>query len=228
MHTITYELIGSEETESYERFKSRVFSLLESRSTDSRVVMLKVTLTTEAPPGFSVIPFSKNKIAAVQTRWSILPENDDLLKDGLIGSYRVSEAFPVQYVRNWPLGQRSPGACMLTLFRKRHDIGRETFIDRWHNGHTPLSLKIHPLWHYSRNVVESIISPEGLVLDGIVEEHTRTQRDLLNPFIFFGGAFRMIPNMIRTYFDVRSFLDYPSITPYLAAEYYLKYTELEK
>ncbi len=220
---ITYELIGGSATESYEDFKNKVISSLQPRIDQDVAQMVKVTLTDSAPPTFSVIPFGKSRIAAIQTHWT----NPDrvsrhLLTNDLIGSYAVSEEFPVRYDRTWAVGERTPGVCLLTLFRKRSDISYETFIERWHHGHTPLSLEIHPLWHYSRNVVGATLTEGSLPLDGIVEEHTRSRSELLNPLKFFGGPLKMLPNMIRTYADVRSFLDYPSITPYLTSEYYLK------
>jgi hypothetical protein len=105
----------------------------------------------------------------------------------------------------------------VTLFKKKSDIDFATFIDRWHNGHTPLSLEIHPMWNYSRNVVKKAVG--GCIhYDGIVEEHFRTRSDLLNPLKFFGHPLTMIPNMWRVYSDVKGFLDYPTIATYLATE----------
>ena len=219
--TITYELVKGLKDEPYDAFKARIWNALEARHSDDRAEMFKVSLTEEKPPALSVIPFGKEKIAAIQTRWSAAPDSVDLALEGILGLYTVSEAFPVAYDRTWQIGERTPGVCLLTLFRQRKDLDKETFLSRWHNGHTPLSLKIHPLWHYSRNVVETL-APGSARLDGIVEEHTRTREELLNPTKFFGGPLAMLPNMIRTYFDVRSFLDYSSITPYLTSEYYLK------
>ena len=220
---ITYEIIKEEPSGSFKQFREEILVRLDQRVKDERVSFLKYTLTEERPPAISVIPFVREKIAVVQTRWESVPSITDLLAHpGLVGGYTVEEAFPVKYERAWPLRTRTPGVCLLTLFNKRHDISEEEFLDRWHNGHTPLSLEIHPLWHYSRNRVISLIKPDSIHIDGIVEEHTRTRADLLNPTRFFGGPLRMLPNMIRTYFDVRAFLDYHSIKPFLTAEYYLK------
>ena len=63
---------------------------------------------------------------------------------------------------------------------------------------------------------------EDFWYDGIVEEHCRTRSELLNPTKFFKNTLMMIPNMIRVYFDVRSFLDYSSVEPYFTSEYILK------
>jgi hypothetical protein len=85
-----------------------------------------------------------------------------------------------------------------------------------------LSLKIHPLWHYSRNVVESKISNESQDWDGIVEEHFRQKRDLLNPFRMFGNPLVILYRFYQVYSDTRSFLDYKTIEPFLVEEYYIK------
>jgi len=58
--------------------------------------------------------------------------------------------------------------------------------------------------------------------DGIVEEHFKTSSDLLNPLKFFGNPVVMVYNMIRTYLDTNSFLDYKTIEPYFATEIYVK------
>lgn len=135
----------------------------------------------------------------------------------LLGTYVVEQALPVAYTRNWPAMTKTPGVCLLTLFRKKRSLDHEEFIRRWHNGHTPLSLEIHPLWHYVRNVV---IQSDGKRYDGIVEEHCRNRNSMLNPAKFFGGPLKMLPNMIRVYLDVNGFLEYGSIEPYLVSEYY--------
>lgn len=189
----------------------------------SAVASLKYTLTDQEPPRGSVIPFGKTKIAAVRIGWKDTPgENPFKGMPECAGSYHVDEALPVAYTKDWPDGQRTPGVCLLTLFRKKPSIDYDTFIDRWHNGHTPLSLKIHPLWHYSRNVVNTRWEEEDPWYDGIVEEHCRTKRELLNPTIFFQNAWMMLPNMIRVYFDVKSFLDYNAVEPYYTSEFILK------
>jgi len=55
--------------------------------------------------------------------------------------------------------------------------------------------------------------------DGIVEEHCRTRNELLKPFKFFAKSGFAPVNMIKTYFDVNSFIDYKSIETYLVQEF---------
>ena len=156
------------------------------------------------------------------------PENIDVPIaseiEGLAGHYFVEEALVLSYEKTWADADKTPGTCLLTLFRKKKNIDYQTFIDRWHYGHSPLSLKIHPLWHYNRNVVKEELSGSQTWYDGLVEEHVKKKSDLLNPFKFFGNPLIIIPRMVTVYRDVKSFIDYGSIESYLTQEYILKST----
>ena len=215
-------LIRGQENENYRRFTDRI---LETGKTAAEIInpaALKVTLTQQPPPKFSVIPFRKSKIAV----FSIFKDDhikvDYLMKaEGFSGAFTAEEALPVAYRKTWADGEPTPGACLLTLFHRKPGIDYDTFIHRWHNGHTPLSLKIHPLYNYNRNVVLQKISDCATWYDGIVEEQTRTRSELLNPFKFFGNALEITGNMIAVYRDTKSFLDYKRIETYLTSEYHI-------
>lgn len=219
----TIYLLRGEASESYTGFKSRILQLCESVSRTKNIRKIKVVLTEEKPPAISIIPFKKKKIASI----SVVTEDGALLpsmvqREGFSGAYAVTEALPVAYKKHWDDGQVTPGVCLLTLFNQKPTIDYTTFIDRWHNSHTPLSLKLHPLWHYNRNVVNKSADNNKEDWDGIVEEHLRTRAELMNPLKFFGNPLQIIPNMIAVYSDTKSFLDYGSIEPYLAMEYHIK------
>ena len=216
-------LIKGIEEETYKQFSDRILALSKIISADEHVEMIKTVYTSEPPPKLSVIPFKKEKIASISVI-SLKNESFGMLinESGFSGAYLVEEAIPVAYEKNWENGVNTPGACLLTLFRQKKNIDYNTFIHRWHNGHTPLSLKIHPLWHYNRNVVKGKLTDSSNDWDGIVEEHTRTRSELLNPLKFFGNPISMIYNMVRVYFDTKSFLDYKTIEPYFAKEIYIK------
>jgi hypothetical protein len=216
-------LLKGKDTEPYPDFKKRIYDTVSALNKVLQPQAIKFTLTESAPPALSIIPFRKNKIAAI----SIIKENPEpvqsLLKDaGFYGAYRVEEALPVAYEKNWKDGEPTPGVCLLTLFSRKKKLDYDTFIDRWHNGHTPLSLRFHPLWNYVRNVVRESIAEGSASFDGIVEEQVRERRDLLNPFRFFGNPLIILPRMLMVYADTRSFIDYPGMETYLAAEYHLK------
>lgn len=179
--------------------------------------------TLEIPPTFSVIPFKKTKISAISLYCDAeLDVSEITTSPGFAGGYEVDEALPVDYVKNWPDFELTPGVCLLTLFNKKRNIDHDTFLNRWHNGHTPLSLKIHPLWSYNRNVVRKLKTEDSENWDGIVDEHFRTKSDLLNPFKFFGNPLVIIPRMLKVYSDVNSFLDYKTIETYYARETWIK------
>lgn len=212
---------GSEET--YGAFSARVLDTVSEGSGDADIC--KVTLTCAPPPKGGVVPYSKNKIALVTLGGEdgIRAAADKLAAcPGFTGAFRVETALPAAYTRNWKDGEKTPGLGLLTLFRRRTDMDYADFIERWHNGHTPLSLEIHPLWNYVRNVVKEKIRGEEKWYDGIVEEHCKTREDLLKTTRFFGGPLKTPGNMVRVYRDVKSFIDYPSIETYSVEEYWIK------
>ena len=216
-------LIRGEKQESYSTFKLRILGLTDDIILHQHPEKLKVVLTENKPPAISIIPFKKKKLASISVVYQDDIEMDEIHKtQGFAGSFDVTQALPVAYVKNWEDGNVTPGVCLLTLFNKKKSIDYKTFIDRWHNSHTPLSLKLHPLWNYNRNVVDDMGKNNAESWDGIVEEHCKTRAELLNPFKFFGTPFHILPNMIAVYRDTKSFLDYGSIEPYLAMEYHIK------
>jgi hypothetical protein len=215
-------IIRGSKGEDYNRFSERVIRTARATVELIKPEALKLTLTAGPPPKLSVIPFKKSKIAIVSV-YRFGNEPIDLLKfsEGFSAAFKVDEAIPVTYEKNWEDGQPSPGACLLTLFHRKPGIDYDLFLNRWHNGHTPLSLKLHPLCNYNRNVVLQKITDRPEWWDGIVEEQTNTRSELLNPFKFFGQGFQVAGNMLSVYRDTRSFLDYKTIETYLTTEYHI-------
>ena len=218
-------LVGGTSRESYSSFRDRMLTAASEITSVYHPEKMWITITTEPPPALSVIPFKKGRIAAFTLVRS--PEAQDpctLLTgiDGFRNASRVEEAVPVSYNRNWPDGEVTPGICMLTLFRSKPGITHDRFIDRWHNSHTPLSLRIHPLWHYNRNVVTETIYSTEPAWGGIVEEHFNPRSQLLNPLVFFAKTGMVIPNMIRVYNDINTFIDTGSMEVWLVREYHIR------
>ncbi len=220
-------LIWGREEDTYSDFENRLLDKTRPLLAREDLFSLKVSLTKTPPPKLSLIPFKRKKIAAVSVSWNKESlKTGDLFKDRfLYGKYEVDEAIPVSYEKSWEDGNYTPGICLLTLFRKKPGISWSTFLDRWHNGHTPLSLKIHPLWNYNRNVVVKSHLAQGDHWDGIVEEQFENQSDLLNPIKFFGNPLIMPYRMWQVYSDVNSFLEYNTVEPYFAHEIILKSPE---
>ena len=216
-------LVRGADQESYQDFNSRIFKTVSLLVKELKPEALKISITTVAPPRITIIPFRQCKIAAISIYKNNHEPVEELRKtEGFYGAYRVTEALPVAYQKSWKDGEPTPGACLLTLFSKKKNIDYQTFIHRWHNGHTPLSLRIHPLWNYVRNVVNESIYEDSAWFDGIVEEQVKKTTDLLNPFRFFGNPLIIIPRMLMVYSDTKSFIDYPGMETYLASEYHIK------
>jgi hypothetical protein len=215
-------LVHGSPSESYRQFKTRIIDALTDFANTEKPLSVKLVITDFAPPKLSIIPFRKRKIASISilTNTGFLPESLNTIH-GISGMYRVTEAIPVAYEKIWKDGEPTPGVCLFTIFKQKKGIGYDTFIDRWHNSHTPLSLRLHPLWNYSRNVVNEKLTETSADWDGIVEEHFRTKAELLNPFKFFGKPLTIVQNMLEVYKDTRAFLDYKTLETYLATEYHI-------
>ena len=222
MHKEIYLIQGLPE-EDYTSFNARIEGLVEYVTENLQPKGLTYTITEKAPPTVSIIPFCRKKIASISIyQENTLPVNSFIDADGFYGGYRVTEALPVGYTKDWPAGHPTPGACLLTLFSKKKSIDHATFIDRWHHSHTPLSLRYHPLWNYNRNVVDELLTMNDAPFHGIVEEQVRQTKDLLNPFRFFGNPLVIIPRMLHVYVDTKSFIDYPTMETFLATAYVVK------
>ncbi len=209
--------------EEYTAFRRRIFNLAETLLEKFIPQQLKLTITTGKPPALKIIPFRKELVAAISA-WDMSQSAIPEIKNtkGYTGLYEVDEAIPVAYEKNWEDREETPGVGLLTLFHRKPGIDTETFLDRWHNGHTPLSLELHPLWNYNRNVVVSTSGDKDAPYEGIVEEHFKTRRELLNPLIFFGPPLKVLPHMLMVLKDSRGFIDMKRIETYLVSEYIFK------
>ncbi len=187
---------------------------------------LQLTVTEAPPPKLSLFPFKRQPIAI----FNVYDEADnpsryvEALQSAAssVSGYEVDEAYPVAYDRVWKDGEPTPSPILLTMLRKKAGVTSDEYIRRWHGGHTPLSLQIHPLWYYQRNVIHKAVTDGADPSDGIVLEACRTRGDLLNPARFFGGALEMVPNMLRVANDIKGFLDMKKTETFYATEYHLR------
>ncbi len=136
-----------------------------------------------------------------------------------VGGYNVTEAIPLDYdSRDWLDGEPTPGVKQVTLLKRRPDLSYEEFIHRWHDIHTALAMRIHPLWAYNRNVVDGAFTPDAPRFDGIVELMFRQREELLDPARFFSGT----DNIQVILDDVKSWLDFPAVEYYGMSETIVK------
>jgi hypothetical protein len=82
--------------------------------------------------------------------------------------YLVVESRPL--LHEPPVGERAPGANLVTCIKQKADIGCDEFIDRWNNEHRKVAVETQSTFAYVRNAVVRRLTPEGFDWDGIVEE----------------------------------------------------------
>ncbi|MEM7137033.1 MAG: hypothetical protein AAF500_10665 [Myxococcota bacterium] len=187
---------------------------------------LSLTLTETPPPKLALFPFKRDPVAVFAVHDA--DNEPSRFTDALSGAastcsgYEVEESFPVEYNKSWDDGAPTPTPILLTVLHQKPGITFDEYIERWHGGHTPLSLKIHPLWYYQRNVIKGPVTEGAAPCDGLVLEACPTKQDLLNPVRFFGGALKMIPNMIRVANDIQGFLDMKKVETFYCTEYLIR------
>lgn len=220
-------LIQSPEQLEHHLFKSRIFDKLVPRLLELDPEKLKISLTETKRPRFTILPLKATELALVSV-WGDLAgvverwQAEMASIGGNVAGYQVTESTPVAYEKDWQDGNASPGTVLLTLMKKNVKLSYEQFMNEWFGHHTPMALRIHPLWNYTRNVVESVVIEDSPPFDGIVEEHFRSLGDIINPARFFGGIFRMFPNMLKVYRHANKFLEISATENYLLTEYHIR------
>ena len=223
-HKWMYVLRGT--SESHSAWSERMRRDVADRLLCLEPPKLQLTVTEALPPRLCLFPFQAHAIAI----FNVYSEEDDpsrfteALKgaSGSLSGYEVEEAYPVRYDKTWKDGEPTPAPILLTMLHKKAGISDDEYIHRWHDGHTPLSIEVHPLSYYQRNVIRKAVTDGAAPSDGIVIEACPTRADLLNPARFFGGAIRMVPNMLRVARDINGFLDLKKIETFYTTEYHLR------
>ena len=137
-------------------------------------------------------------------------------KLGTCLSYRVREVVQKEYVRDWAVGERSPGIKGVFTVNRRSDLTREQFAQHWRDGHGPLALQRHVgLWKYVQNVSLGALTPGAPDFDGFATLHFRTAYDMRERFYDSAEGRRLIAE------DVGRFIGSPSMQVN-CSEYVLK------
>ncbi len=187
----------------------------------------KLTLSAAEQPFLTILPLNRNGMAMFSLagidQSAVLGELERHRNpDRSVYGYAVHESPYLLSERSWPCGKESPGLILLTMFRKKQGLPEKEFMRIWFGEHSPLSIVIHPLSNYIRNVVIGTVTGDTPAFDGIVEEHFGSDRDLLNPVRMFGGIRRVLPSMLRIWRHVPTFLDMSNIRNYICREYIFK------
>lgn len=220
-------LIRNPEEREFRMFKSQIFDKLVPQLLQLNPEKLKISITDFARPRFTILPLKSTGLAMISV-WGEIEDCDEHMQEEIAGysenvvGYLVTESIPVSYEKTWDDGNESPGAVLLTLMKKNTNLSYEQFMSEWFGHHTPMALRIHPLWNYIRNVVEASLTDDSPFFDGIVEEHFRTLGDITNPVRFFGGVFNMFPNILKVWRHSNKFLELSATENYLLREYHIR------
>lgn len=222
MHKLLFLVAGEGEDRDAAGFGAKVRTELLPRLLERSPKGLKLSLSDPSLPRCYSLPARPEPVALVSL-WSeaadATPWREAFTEAGLFAhGYRVTESTPRAYQRDWPDGQATPGVCLLTLFRRRAWLSQERFLHRWHQGHSPMALRSHPLWNYIRNVVEEPLGEGAPPWAGIVEEQFREHGDLTDPRRFYGGTLRMIPTALHVLAQTSTFLSLLTIRNHLVVE----------
>jgi len=174
---------------------------------------VSIHVTHLVPPRLSLVPFRRDALALVSltgSEASLTAAQLALAKlPGRLEGWKVEESIPVPR-------RAEARATLVTFFRQSARVDRNLFMQRWFDEHTPMTLEVHPVVGYVRNVVTSPLLHGAPSWDGIVTEDFADLRDLTTLRLFGRGP-RALANVVRIGRHVSSFLDLPSIQTYLAA-----------
>lgn len=136
-----------------------------------------------------------------------------------LAGYLVTESIARDYAdRDWADGTVSPGITLCAAFPKPVWQTDEAFYNEWQEGHTPMSLEVHPLTRYVRNAVARILTPGAPAFRAIVEERVGSLDDIANVDRFYGSE----EGMERAIAHTARFTDPGSLQGMLMSEYILK------
>ncbi len=183
------------------------------------------------------LPVGKPPFVAQVNIWlgdpAARPPYEALLREAgfEIAGYRVDEWLYSDYGdnphaprRNWPDGQRSPGIQYTTLLQKPPGLPRDEWMRRWFGWQSPMSEWMQPRTRYVRNVVEEVLTPGAMTLDGIVEEDWPSKEHVLNKRLFFGAnsALGLVGNILTMLGSVRRVLRWWNIYSVVQSEYFIR------
>lgn len=147
---------------------------------------------------------------------------EKLLAEGaeVLHGYLVVESRPL--LHSPPIGERAPGANLVTCIKRRADISDADFIDRWHNEHKIVACEIQSTFGYVRNVVVRALTPDAPDWDGIVEESFPMEA-LTDPQVWYDcdSDDEYKKRVVRMVESVTAFLDLGPLESMPMSEYYL-------
>lgn len=104
---------------------------------------------------------------------------------GQVVAYRVAGANAVTYERAWPDGTRSPGAQLLSMFRRKPGMSREACKEYWYCEETRQRVAMHPTWNLWCFWVKDALVANAPAWDGLTILHVEQAADLTSADRFY-------------------------------------------
>lgn len=149
------------------------------------------------------------------------PCEDALSPHGVgLAGYLVAESRPL--VHQPPVGERAPGANLVTCINRLPGLSDEAFLDHWNNEHRKVALETQSTTAYVRNAVVRALTPGAPVRDGIVEE-TFPIEALTDPHVWYNcdNEEEYQRRLARMMESVQAFLDFEPLVSVPMSEYFL-------
>lgn len=139
-------------------------------------------------------------------------------------TYLVTESQPLRNQLHPALrGERTAGFAQIALLRRPPHLQQREWLQRWHDGHTPVAIETQSTFEYLQNVVVRALSADAPPLDAIVEECFPAAA-MTDPQVFFdapGDEAGFQRNLQRMMDSVARFLDLKLIDVLPTSQYTL-------
>lgn len=120
-----------------------------------------------------------------------------------------------------PLGMRTPGTVQLCTFKKRFDLDRASFLQRWLGDHTAVAIETQSTFGYYQNLVAADCHAP---FDALVEEHFPIEA-ATSPEVFFdalGNTKKLQANVARMMASCERFIQQDTINVIHMSEYKIR------
>jgi hypothetical protein len=137
-----------------------------------------------------------------------------------LAGYLVAESRPMVHAP--PVGERAPGANLVTCIAKKPGISDDEFFERWNVEHRKVALETQSTFAYVRNAVVRRLTADGSDWDGIVEESFPIEA-LTDPHVWYdcSSEDEYKARLARMIESVTAFLDLSVLESTPMSEYLL-------
>ena len=153
---------------------------------DSAVRDALMTITTLDPPVQAFVSLWTQQYYGDQMRDAVELLGGHVEHPDHVAAYLVTESVPMPPPQTAP-GARTPGLANIALLRRPADLDETTWLNRWHNDHTPVAIATQATFGYVQNHVVRPLTKDAAPVSAIVEELFPIEA-VISLHAFFGAA----------------------------------------